>query len=180
MKKKARVIMTLDCNRGCPGCGNTLPTSDVPIKIASIDDVLEYDEIILTGGEPMLHFDELFRVAERIKMSGVRETPPVVYLYTALLGQGLQTLWSRRLIDGIHFTLHDGCSDKDIRDLKQLSWLLQYVPLGFSSRLAIDSRVYDKYDLSNIDFRNWDVIRRLQWLTECPIPKDEELFIIRS
>lgn len=52
MKKTARVIVTLKCNRNCPGCCNTnLPEYR---EVHTDEELLDYEEIVITGGEPML------------------------------------------------------------------------------------------------------------------------------
>lgn len=52
MKKTARVIVTFGCNRKCPGCCNSqLPEYRT---IHSDEELMKYQEIVITGGEPML------------------------------------------------------------------------------------------------------------------------------
>ena len=49
MKKTARVIVTLACNRKCPGCCN-----ETIGKVASIGDISvlsDYEEVVITGGD---------------------------------------------------------------------------------------------------------------------------------
>ena len=51
MKKTARVIITYDCPRDCQSCCNK-HIGDVPQ--VKFEDLLSYEEIVITGGEPML------------------------------------------------------------------------------------------------------------------------------
>ena len=44
-------------------------------------------------------------------------------------------------------------------------------------RLFIDKRVYDRYDLSNICMKTWDVVRKLEWKEKCDPAENEELFL---
>lgn len=46
-----------------------------------------------------------------------------------------------------------------------------------ASRLVIDKRVYDRYDLSNINFSRWSVIRKLERKEKCDPADNEELVI---
>ena len=65
MKKTARVIVTLACNRKCPGCCN-----ETIGKVASIGDISvlsDYEEVVITGGEPMLNPDSLLRFIKALK-----------------------------------------------------------------------------------------------------------------
>lgn len=61
-----------------------------------------------------------------------------------------------RNISGLHFTLHNEAKDDDVYELKLMSRLIKNHPL-ISSRLAIYSRLYDRYDFSNIDLTGWHV-----------------------
>ena len=47
----------------------------------------------------------------------------------------------------------------------------------FSSRLIIDKRVYDRYDLSNINFSRWSIIRKLEWKEEYDLAVNEDLLV---
>lgn len=80
-------------------------------------------------------------------------------------------------LDGFTFTLHAECTDADIIALKNLSNSGVLQDKGFSSRLVIDKRVYDRYDLSNINFSRWSVIRKSEWKEKCDPADNEELVI---
>lgn len=103
-----------------------------------------------------------------------------IYLYTALYNEAA---FDRimNLVDGLTYTLHADATDNDVYALKSLSTRLAFnlkTVVCCSCRLSIDTRLYEKYDFSNIDFSGWDVIRRMQWKEECPIPEGEELFVL--
>lgn len=173
---KARVIVTLDCNRNCENCCNKEEVFEQHEVLNNIDDLLTYDEILITGGEPMLipmkvrNFIQLLREKKGYKGK--------IYLYTALYDKYLDGFYRDILdmINGLHFTVHFEAKDKEIIQLKILSE--SSLPLEDKScRLAIDSRVYDKYDFSNINFSAWKVVRKLKWLLNCPLPTDEKLFV---
>lgn len=51
---KARVIVTLECNRHCENCCNTGDAFLGYKVLTDINELLAYEEIIITGGEPML------------------------------------------------------------------------------------------------------------------------------
>jgi organic radical activating enzyme len=171
MKKTARVIATYKCNRSCPGCCNGHGNSVK--KIDDIHELIGYEEIILTGGEPMTIEGSLLKFIIDLKDNGYCGK---IYLYTAY--------WNNRnkihgsilgLVDGITYTIHAEANDEDIKSLKSISDIEDLSYSNFSSRLIIDNRVYDRYDLSNIDLTNWDVIRKLQWKDECKPAANEEL-----
>jgi len=171
-KTTARVIVAYQCNRSCPGCCNT--HGNAVRKIEGIQELLKYKEIIITGGEPMLMPTELNEFITRLK--GINDYKGKIFLYTALfdaLNERHRKVLSR--VDGITYTIHSEASDNDIKLLKWLSCLSILGSAGFSSRLIIDNRIYDRYDFSNIDLTNWDVIRKLQWKDHCEPAPNEEL-----
>lgn len=178
---KARVIVTLKCNRNCENCCNKEDVFYQHKILTNPNDLLTYDKIMITGGEPMLIPE---KVIEFINWLIDKDYKGKIYLYTALYNNKLRRFYGRILsmIDGFQFTVHNEATDKEIDELKQLSesyflngernrsWSKSY-------RLAIDERLYDRYDFSNIDFKNWTVVRKMKWLTNAPLPKGEELFI---
>ena len=71
--------------------------------------------------------------------------------------------------------VHKADTDEDIRNLKYMSSNLYDEDLDM--RLFIDKRVYDRYDLSNICMKTWDVVRKLEWKEKCDPAENEELFL---
>ena len=170
--KKARVLVTNYCGRNCDGCCNKDPMF-VPKEIESLSAVGCYDEILITGGDPARFPDRLHK---EILNLGCYYSGKV-YLYTSSVIKDRKIMRDIfRNIDGIHHTLHEDATDQDILDLKILSGIIgQYASEKLFCRLAIDKRLYDKYDFSNIDLIPWDVIRKLVWQEHCPLPPGEEL-----
>ena len=78
-------------------------------------------------------------------------------------------------MDGITVTVHAEATDEDIRNLKYMSSNLYDEDLDM--RLFIDKRVYDRYDLSNICMKTWDVVRKLEWKEKRDPAENEELFL---
>lgn len=170
-KTTARLIVTYRCNRSCPGCCNGHGNSVREIK--DIQELLGFDEIILTGGEPMLLGFKLGQFISTLREDGFKGK---IYIYTAFFDEN--SVLHKNIIknsDGITYTIHVEANDSDIKALKSLSEMPVLQWGDFSSRLIIDSRVYEKYDFSNIDLKNWDVIRKLQWKDECQPTEHEEL-----
>lgn len=65
--KKLRLLLFKECHRGCEGCCN----KDWDLKsLLKADNFLPYDEILLTGGEPMLDPLLVIDAAERIRAQG--------------------------------------------------------------------------------------------------------------
>jgi len=171
MKTTARVIVTYNCNRNCPGCcnehGNAVYKTDV------INELLMYKELIITGGEPVLISEKVMDFISRLRELGYIGK---IFLYTAAFdGYNLYHHAVLKQVDGITFTIHAEATDRDIISLKALSKQSILDKSNYSSRLIIDNRVYDHYDFSNIDLKKWDVIRKLQWKDECKPAENEIL-----
>jgi hypothetical protein len=179
-KRKARFILTTACHRDCDGCCNK---SDIYERkeVYNLSDLKAYDEVLITGGEPMLYPNKvsylLYMLSEVLGYTGTK------YLYSAYFSPEFYSLWSGVLkrVDGLHYTLHAECTDKDVEALKTLSRLIgaNFDPAFThqSFRLAIDKRVYERYDLSNLNLAPWTVVRKMEWKAECPLPEGEELIV---
>ena len=80
--KKARIIITLDCNRKCIGCVNTYTSTIQQAKyltsLNQLPDKLE--EIIITGGETMLRPIKTFRIVKELRN---KYSLTKIYMYTA-------------------------------------------------------------------------------------------------
>lgn len=153
-KKKLRLLLFEECNRQCPGCCNrdwNLTDLDV------CENYTEYDLIMLTGGEPMLH-PELIRQA----VSEIRnETDAPIILYTALV-KGLEDIIP--LIDGVTVTLHDKNDIEPFLDFATDTEILENKLL----RLNVFKEV------GSIDvLENWTVKDSIEWIKDCPLPKNE-------
>ncbi len=172
MKKSARVIVTYKCNRKCENCCNEY-IKNVPE--VQFEDLLKYEEIIITGGEPILIAP---RVVEMIHRLRAQKFEGKIWLYTATFTAGH---WANEMlirdVDGITYTLHAEYSNKDISRLRRLTKFLKDEGLSGSYRLLIDSRVMNDISLRDIKgIDSWTSIRALKWKSEeCPVPDNEEL-----
>lgn len=175
LKKTARVIVTFECNRNCPGCCNKkLPEYKV---IHNINELLAYQEIVITGGEPMLIPGKVMDLVDGLRTDC--DYRGKIYMYTSLWNGKKISKDILRELDGITYTLHAESTDKEIMELKALSnsGILQNP--SFVSRLFIDTRVYERYDLSNINFARWSVIRKLVWKEKCEPAQNEDLLVYK-
>ncbi len=173
---KARIIVTTKCNRHCKGCCNDQEAFKNIECLDDINSLLEFEEIIITGGEPMLIASEVY-----LFLSDLRKRllyPGKIYIYTALFNELLIEDYSRIMdfADGLTYTLHYEATDQEVTWLAFLSKLLPCMA-DRVYRLSIDSRLYNRYDFSNIDLSAWSVIRKIQWQDNCQLPPGERLFI---
>jgi len=169
---KLRLILWEDCNRNCSGCCN----KDWDIKNLPVcTDFTGYDEILLTGGEPMLYPDKVEKIIREIcKQARNCRHWPNVYMYTAELSkpQELQDLFYGYL-DGVTITLHE---PNDFLLFKDFSKLFYY-PLwieNYSFRLNVFKEV-GKLDLSEDILKYWKIKENIEWIKNCPLPDGETL-----
>jgi organic radical activating enzyme len=174
MKKTLRLIYTPVCNRNCEGCCN----KDFDLDNLPRPDHFNYDEIFITGGEPMLFLDEVIGFIKALRLI----TKAKIYVYTAYLsasGAGsFHTLLSN--VDGITLTLHE------IRDwhlFQQLEFVTKNMPYifeGKSMRLnifkdAAPDMSLDMFFFTNKTEERWKVKRNIEWIKNCPLPENEVL-----
>jgi hypothetical protein len=159
---KLRLIITLDCNRGCEGCCN----QDWDIKNLPFEsDFTKYDEILLTGGEPMLRPDLLESIIEQIK----QQTDVPIYLYTAKIDDAFRVLKILEIIDGITITLHEWADGIYFRQFK--NFLPVYMEEK-SLRLNVFKGADDYGPFFNAP---WVIKDDIGWVKDCPLPEGEVL-----
>lgn len=177
---KGRVIVTKRCNRKCKGCCNDY--LGIVDKV-SFRDLFKYEEIILTGGEPMLISERVVELIHRLKFEGYQGK---IWLYTAN-SRRLGKYWAVEMlldeVDGITYTVHYSKKEEKLRiDLSDLRRLDQYFANnafsreGKSDRLYIDSRIYSQEYVDSLKYK-WEEVRSLEWKEngDCPLPEGEEL-----
>lgn len=181
VNKKARVIVTYNCPRQCPNCCNE-HIGDVPE--VKFKDLLKYEELVITGGEPMLLAPRVVEMIHRLRAQGYTGK---IWIYMSAVKTAK---WAHRAVisevDGITFTLHHKPSPIDLRDVGKLSkCILENLDNRTherSDRLLIDSRWYNDEVLSVLglgaaDARgHWTSVKALEWKDDsCPLPDGEEL-----
>lgn len=180
---KARVMVTAKCPKNCDGCCNTGPVFEQHKVIKSDDELSGADEIIITGGEPLLQPEKVMKFIGDIR-SRDRFDRPKFYLYSALVPKDFEMSRLFNVLSGFQFTLHAEAAPSDVIALKELSRQLgmfkKYRDRPWENkcfRLNIDKRLYDEYDFGNIDLTPWDVVRKMKWIEDCPLPEGEKLFL---
>lgn len=180
MKKTVRVIVTYDCPRHCENYCNE-HIGDVPEVM--FEDLLKYEELVITGGEPMMLAPRVVEMIHRLRAKGYIGK---IWLYTS---QIKTARWADRAVlnevDGIIYTLHHKPSQTDLRDARKLNkYIAGYLDNrkhDRSDRFLIDSRCYTEEVLSIIGLydtgmHHWTSVKPLEWKDdECPLPEGEEL-----
>lgn len=163
--KKLRLLMTTDCNRNCEGCCN----KDWDItSLPFCENYSGYDEIMLTGGEPLLYPTKVFQLTNFLK----NQTPKTkVFLYTALPNM-LHTFLIAKL-DGVCITLHENSDILKIKDLIEKIELLNAKSKEFLIKtISFRLNIFDGVDYDNIP-SYFQVKDSMKWIENCPLPEDE-------
>ena len=157
---KVRLLFTNDCNRRCAGCCNRNWTGEPAVEM-SIAELREYDEIYITGGEPMLYPKELKKLITELRTKDNK-----IFLYTALPYPKKTFMALVKILDGASVTLH---SYADRR--KFMNELYHMIPFPKKS-MRLNAFAGQK-----MPFRNgskWKY-RQMTWIIDAPLP-DGEVF----
>lgn len=171
--KKVRLLVTAECPNKCPKCCNKL----YDLNATPVIDRWDYEEFILTGGEPALFPDNLLRLIKSIK--GVQAAQGItskVYIYTAKT----TLLWNEAVmasIDGITYTPHN---KEDVQFLINVNE--NFLEEGIFKHYAVTKeptlRLYlfpeiERLLPKDIDLSLWE-IKHMVWRNECPVPAGED------
>ncbi|RFZ77593.1 hypothetical protein DS742_17410 [Lacrimispora amygdalina] len=156
---KLRLILFEECHRNCDGCCNK--DWDLP-NLPVCRDFQNYDSIMLTGGEPMLHPEVIVKAIGTIRM----QTKAPIILYTSLVADKEMLGKILDCIEGITVTLH---TPEDITPF--LEFDRYYAGNGnMSFRLNI-FRGVGHVPVSP----RWKVKDNITWIKDCPLPLGETL-----
>lgn len=183
MNKKLRLLVTTQCPNKCPMCcNNSWDFSKLPVV-----DRWDYEQIMLTGGEPLMKIESLIPLMISIrKVTSVMGINPKIYVYTAVCDSS--TL--NRVVtyaDGIVLTPHN---KKDIKGFLEFNELINAYNFlrekkvlhvrafeGKSLRLNLFPDI--KELLKGEDLSGWQV-KDIHWIKDCPIPEGEDFRRIKE
>jgi organic radical activating enzyme len=155
--RKARLLFTEDCNRRCKGCCNRNWKGEPAVE-KTIEELREYDEIYITGGEPMLYVDALNYLIGRLRTATNK-----IFLYTAMPYPQHEFIPLMIGLDGCTVTLHNYADRQKFID----NFYNRTMFAGKSMRLNVFPK--GKFDVDD----SWDV-RPKVWITDAPLPEGEE------
>lgn len=160
--KKLRLVLFEQCNRACPGCCN----KDWDLKALPVcQDLRGWDEILLTGGEPMLYPQLILDT-----VAGIPKETKVI-LYTAKVDDIDAVLTVLDGIDGITVTLHD---QEDVWPFLTLVEILRNMEETYSKSLRVN--IFEGIIVFNQSgFSKWKIKSNMTWIKNCPLPQDEVL-----
>lgn len=161
MTRKLRLLVTERCERNCRGCCN----QDWDLSRLQVEsDYSGYDEVSLTGGEPLLEVERVEAVIRLIRESSQAK----VWMYSAKLDNPELLCRVFKLLDGLTLTLHD---QEDVARFSTVDSALREVTdyRERSKRLNVFKGLYDLPTCS----RDWIVKGEIEWIQNCPLPKGE-------
>lgn len=170
MNKKLRLLVTTNCPNKCPMCcNNQFDFNKLPIV-----DRWNYDEIMITGGEPLLYTDSLIGLLLSIDdITKVMGITPKLFVYTSVCDyENILNIIPH--INGVVITPH---KNSDIEDFIQLNKFLcnrkdYFYVEDTSFRLNLFSDIKALLP-KDIDLSLWKV-KDMAWIENCPVPEGED------
>ena len=179
----ARLIITWDCNRNCSYCCNTYTrVMKQQRAVQDLSELLPYDVICITGGEPMLYPRRVVNIAKALRLQN-QNVKLFVYTAEPFAGAvgltrpfGLQEVLS--VVDGMHLSLHGEATQYDVSAIREVqSFVLDHdLYKEKSFRLYIHPDVQHAITLEP---RVWRRVELKPWLKEAEmeLPAGEELLV---
>lgn len=170
--RKLRLLVTAECPNKCPMCcNNSWDFSKLP-KVEHFD----YDEIMITGGEPLLFSTKVWDLIHSIKtlhpILYPAESIPKVYIYTSIC-EAPKILNVLLISDGIVFTPHNKEAINDLvlfNNFLLNTKILEREPRSLRLNLFKDIKEMLPKD---IDLSLWKV-KDMEWIKDCPVPQGED------
>ena len=158
--KKLRLLFTSYCPRQCVGCCN----KDWDLKNLLPVTHFNYDEILITGGEPLYDFKRILGFLQALRVI----TKAKIYIYTAYVTNEQEVARILQYCDGITLTLHDQ-SDVLYYDILCKYFITRDIDV---SNKSLRLNVFRGIKVN--PYPNWVVKSDIEWVENCPLPKDEE------
>lgn len=140
-------------------------------KPGFFEELRGYSEIVITGGDPFVVEEKMLRdfVKELKRQNRNRK----IGICTTCLraDEHGKTL---NFVDSLTVIVRPDATDDDIYDLKCMSENLNGAMLYL--RLFIDKSIYKKYDLRNIQFSTWDVVKKIKWEVGYELKSKDDLY----
>ena len=172
--KKARLIITWKCNRTCDKCVNNQPVAKNYRTITDLSELKDFEEISITGGEPMLNPTRLVAIITKIRKHV--QTKVRIFLYTAWLYNIDMMRYVIAHVSGVHFTLHKAAKPRDVQDFQDFQLLIinmQPLP-GKTFRVSIH---HEEIFPVTIFPPAWHRVEIKSWEDDCKLPEGEELLV---
>lgn len=162
--KKLRLLLFKDCNKHCEGCCNQYWDLD---NLPVCKSFKEYDEILLTGGEPMLKPELVINTIKKIRKEN---STTKIYMYTAQVYKDVRIFNILHLLDGITITLHEQS------DAYKFLWFNSILNNCFNLKnKSLRLNIFKNVDFPTFNLKNWKIKDNMIWDKNCPLPEYEVL-----
>jgi len=163
--KKLRLLLWEDCPKKCEGCCN----KDWDLKsLPQVKDYSPYDKIMLTGGEPLMYPDKLYKIIKEIRKANIFAN---LIVYTSILESDI-FFKVLDLVDGITVTIHTPSQVADLvsinLQLLKQDWML--------TRKSLRINVFRGVEVGHINLRGWKGKANIEWIKNCPLPEGEVFY----
>lgn len=164
--KKLRLLITDVCDRACEGCCNKDWDLD-SLPVWSPEDT-EYDEVLITGGEPLLLPDRIIEVAKLFLYPVVKRHVKVVF-YTAKTDRRQDLYRALDYCGGVTVTLHEQ------KDAYSFVLMDMYLPSILAKGRGLRLNVFNNVVVPPQWFNQhgWKIKYGMEWIENCPLPQDE-------
>jgi hypothetical protein len=169
---KLRLLVTKYCPKKCLGCCNR----NWDLDSLPIVDNYDYDEILITGGEP-LHSNILNKTLTLLKYLNIVDINPErkVIIYTTQSNNVLSVL---DYVDGITLTIHH---QRDVMDFIHLLFDLENHNYEALKKKSLRLNIFEGITLP--DYANlslWKVKKDMVWVENCPLPENEVFMRLKN
>ena len=175
MKKTLRLVITYECNKNCKGCCNKQPLHRSN-KILLFDwDFTNYDEVVITGGEPMLKKPLVEAIGYLISiLRGYPNYPSKLILYTADCSNVPFLIRLMYTYTGLTVTLHE---QSDVYNFLYLNYALLRVKRFLQdNNRTLRLNVFKNVEIpGSVDLSLWKIKYNMEWILNCPLPANETI-----
>ena len=154
--------MTKDCPKNCKLCCN----KNFDLEKLPIVQHFDYDEIIITGGEPFAEKTEKITESLINYLKFVEVNPNrKVFAYTAL---PFAVVGYHDILDGMTLSLHTKS------DVNEFIWANMMLLSREDNLKSLRLKLFEGVTIpSDIDLSLWEVTKDVKWIENCPLPSDE-------
>lgn len=161
--KTLRLLITEKCNKSCEGCCNKQWDLNL-LPVVTEEELYQYDEILITGGEPTADIDALQKIG---LMFINRDIKAKKYLYTNGFDPYMIYQLLKFVFDGITYTLHE---QDDVTNFEIFCQFIQNMNLD---KKSLRLNVFKDVVLPDIDLSKWTIKKDMIWIENCPLPSNE-------
>jgi hypothetical protein len=170
-----RILLFEECFQSCAGCCN----KDFDLNAlpnVTPDQLVRAGQIMLTGGEPLMHPLRVHHAIRKIKLAN-RYAP--IILYTAFPGFVASGQRAEHIVfgharealeklDGMTVTLH---SPEDTPVFQRFDAIARDIKGVHEKSLRLN--VFDNVPAPLYTFGGWQMKTGIRWIKNCPLPEDE-------